>query len=191
MPTSICIGWQGIERSSTTRRRKFSFTTQSMKEWYFREEVEIADATSLPFREPRSYSERLWGLCCQYCCHQRAASANYIWHSNSRWHYFYDPCGGSGVIHDHQAEIEVKVLPSGDAQTSKTSHQMPPFEFQELKNKLQEMCKWGFIQTNDLSEDVPVVLVWNKDGGFRMFRTIAREHVGDCYAMMRCVEMRY
>lgn len=40
-----------------------------------------------------------------------------------------------------QTELTIEELPS-DALTSKTSL---PFEFQELRSQLRDMCEWGFI----------------------------------------------
>lgn len=53
MPSSTWIGWQGTEHWSITWRRRFSFVSQSMREWHFRVEVEVSKVASSPFREPK------------------------------------------------------------------------------------------------------------------------------------------
>lgn len=73
----VWAGRWGTERWLTIWRRKFSFTSHTMREWCYWIEAEKVVVTSVPSKETEVNSEKMWGLSCSHCVHHRSASAEY------------------------------------------------------------------------------------------------------------------
>ncbi|CAA0830064.1 Uncharacterized mitochondrial protein AtMg00860, partial [Striga hermonthica] len=68
---------------------------------------------------------------------------------------------------DCQVEFTIDLVP-GAGPVSKAPYRMAPKELQELKAKIQELLRLGFIRPSVLPWGAPVVFVKKKDGSMRM-----------------------